>query len=74
MCYTDTISEGIYAKVRVAICYRTRQERQVSFVSVMAAIGVLGGLTIIAVIVVVAAVTVTVAGAFNSIKDEDAVE
>ncbi len=45
-----------------------------SFVSVMTAIGVLGGLTIIAVIVVVAAVTVTVAGAFNSIKDEDAVE
>ena len=45
-----------------------------SFVSVMAAIGVFGGLTIIAVIVVVAAVTVAVAGAFNSIKDEDAVE
>lgn len=50
------------------------QERQVLFVSIVAAIGVLGGLTIIAVIVVVAAVTVTVAGAFNSIKDEDAVE
>lgn len=39
--------------------------------SAMAAVGIIGGLTIIAVIVVVAAVTVTVAGAFNSIKENE---
>ena len=42
--------------------------------SALTAVGIIGGLTVIAVIVAVAAVTVTVAGAFNSIKDEDAAE
>lgn len=44
------------------------------YVSVLAALGVIGGLVIVAVIVVVAAVTVAVAGAFNSIKDGDTPE
>ena len=39
--------------------------------SVMAALGIIGGIALIAVIVVAAAVVVTVTGAFNSIKDEE---
>ena len=42
--------------------------------SALTAVGIIGGLTVIAVIVVVAAVTVTVAGAFNSIKAANAPE
>lgn len=39
--------------------------------SVMAALGVLGGIVLLAVVIVVAVVAVTVTGAFNSIKYDE---
>ena len=39
--------------------------------SVMTALGILGGLVLLAVVIVVAVVVVVVSGAFNSIKDEE---
>lgn len=39
--------------------------------SVMTALGILGGLVVLSVVIVVAVVVVVVSGAFNSIKDEE---